>query len=182
MILDDTENELGDFINDILMINSRSNDIYKKNLINEIKDKNNENINIINIFNVGKCIKLPLIDYINRFITYLDCSISCYIYTLIYIDKIVVDNPYLYLTRYNIYKLFSISLLCAYKFIDDDIVDNKYYSKIAGIELKELNLLERLFLTKINYELYVADDIFNLYLQQFPKNIINVINNTPMHK
>lgn len=181
MLLDCEKFELSAFINEALIRNQEIN-ADNSNLIYKKYKKKQTNITNFNIFNVDKYINITLIDYINRIIKYLDCNIVCYIYSLIYIDKIIFKNINLCLTKYNTYKIFIVSLICSCKFIDDDIPDNKYYSKLSGIELKELNLLERIFLSQINYNLVIDDDLYNKYLQYFPESIINYLNNPLLHK
>ena len=179
MKMENIKKELVCFINDVLLHNQSQDIIYEKKLINK---PNNKNIDEFSIFYVDKNIKLTLIDYIERITKYFGGSIVCYIYALIYIDKLIYNNPYLYLKQNNVYLLFSISLLCAYKFIDDNIENNEYFSRLFGVSLKELNSMEIIFLNKINYELFIENNVFNEYLQKFPKNIINLCNDKSLHR
>ena len=43
--------------------------------------------------------------------------------------------------------------------------DNKYYSEIAGVKAKELNLLEYNFTKMISFRFFVSDEIFEKYKQ-----------------
>ena len=54
-------------------------------------------------------------------------------------------------------------MLCACKFMEDDIFTNTYYAKIIGITLDEINKLEEIFLSYIKYELYIRYDIYKKY-------------------
>ena len=50
--------------------------------------------------------------------------------------------------------------MVAYKYYDDSFYDNRFYSKVGGVNITVLNELEIYFLEKINYELYVENDLF----------------------
>lgn len=47
------------------------------------------------------------------------------------------------------------SVMLAAKFFDDKYYNNKYFALIGGIKLKELNLLEKVFLNSLDYWLFV---------------------------
>lgn len=67
------------------------------------------------------------------------------------------------LTKYNIHRLLFTSILIATKYNEDIIYDNLFYSKIAGITIKELLILENSFLEIIDFDLYVSNDIYKKY-------------------
>lgn len=64
------------------------------------------------------------------------------------------------------------AILLAVKYNEDCYFDNKYYAKIGGISLKELNYLERIMLGLMNYELYVSGEEYEMYLNEIYKNSI----------
>ena len=49
------------------------------------------------------------------------------------------------------------------KYNEDKIYDNAYYAEIAGVPLKELNVMENEFLDLINFNICVNTDIFEHY-------------------
>ena len=46
---------------------------------------------------------------------------------------------------------------------EDKIYKNEYYSSIAGISLKELNLIEYNFLIILDFQIFIPENIFNYY-------------------
>ena len=98
---------------------------------------------------------------------------STVIICLIYIDKIC-ENSSLQLSIYNIHRIILSCMILALKYNEDDYYSNKYYAKVGGISLKELNELEYnimvlLFLIlSLMYKLCVFQDQnvawFGLYL------------------
>lgn len=49
------------------------------------------------------------------------------------------------------------------KYNMDDYYDNKYYAKIGGLTLYELNDLERDFLIRIGYRLFISEAEYTRY-------------------
>jgi hypothetical protein len=59
------------------------------------------------------------------------------------------------ITLYNAHRVFLAAAMAAHKFWDDDCLSNKKISKIGGVSLYELNIIEEDFLRRIHYELYL---------------------------
>jgi len=68
------------------------------------------------------------------------------------------------LTVYNIHKFVFSSILVSIKFNEDKIYKKYYYAYIAGVSLKELNLMEDNFLQILDYQVFVNKNIFNKYI------------------
>ena len=68
------------------------------------------------------------------------------------------------MTVYNIHKFVFSSILVSIKFNEDKIYKNDYYAYIAGVSLKELNLMEDNFLQILDYQVFVNKNIFNKYI------------------
>ena len=81
---------------------------------------------------------------------------------LIYIDRLC-DINYVNLTFYNIHKLILASMLVSIKYNEDDYFSNKFYAKVGGVSITELNHLEYEFLSLIDFDLYVDDDLYSKY-------------------
>ena len=114
-------------------------------------------------FDSFKIPKISLYDYVARINKYAHCSESCFIIAFIYIDRILKNDPSIILTIKNVHRLILMSIIIAIKYLDDVYYDNETYSKIGGITLMEINSLENEFLNKIQYDLYVSDDLFFQY-------------------
>lgn len=109
--------------------------------------------------------KIPLIsikDYLEHIYKYTKINSSTIILILIYIDRICNMHK-CKLCYYNIHKLLLGSLMIAIKYNEDEIYSQKFYAKIGGVTLAEICNLEYSFLSLINYNLFVNDNLFNKY-------------------
>jgi hypothetical protein len=103
-------------------------------------------------------------DYLIRIQTYANMEKNTLIVSLIFIDRLckIAD---LTLTYYNIHRILFTSVLLSVKYNEDNFYDNKFYSEIAGVKLKELNVLEYTFAKMINFRFFINNDIFEKYVQ-----------------
>ena len=101
--------------------------------------------------------------------SFMGCSLSAYIYSLILIDKIVEENPGFKLTDKNIHRILFTGIVIATKFIDDKYYKNKYYASVGGISLTTLNEQESHMLNLLNYHCPVNSDMFNSYLDRLER-------------
>lgn len=122
------------------------------------------------IFESQEIPPISIKDYLYRIQSFSEVEDNTLIISLIYIDKIC-DNASIILTEYNVHKILFVSILLAIKYNEDTFYDNKYYSKIAGVPLKELKNMEYEYIKLINFDLYVNKAIFENY-----KNYIYSIN------
>ena len=58
------------------------------------------------------------------------------------------------------------AVVLAIKYNDDLYYDNAYYARVGGITFKELNDLEREMLSLLGYELYVAEELYNQFVNR----------------
>eukprot|EP01117_Protostelium_nocturnum_P016049 TRINITY_DN6281_c0_g1_i3.p1 TRINITY_DN6281_c0_g1~~TRINITY_DN6281_c0_g1_i3.p1 ORF type:complete len:204 (-),score=59.53 TRINITY_DN6281_c0_g1_i3:232-843(-) len=112
-------------------------------------------------------------DYLDRIVRYTPCSAECYILALLFIDRIVMAKG-MRVTEMNVHQLLFTSVLIASKLLDDCTLNNKYYSHVAGIDVKELNSLERKFLSLMDYNLNVSLDSFEFYRLEVEINAITM--------
>jgi len=94
------------------------------------------------------------------------CSL---VLAMIYLDRLCKKNPN-YVSSVPSSKLFLISVMVASKFLndegEDDEVFNTDWANSAKIDVKELNKLEREFLTAIDWSLFVDEVEFSETLSQ----------------
>ena len=107
-------------------------------------------------------------DYLIRIQNYSGIEKCTLILSLILIDHICKKNE-LVLTYYNIHRLVFSSILISIKFNEDTYYDNKFYSEIAWVKLKELKLLEFTFPTLNGFKIFVNNNEFEKY-QQYLEN------------
>ena len=120
------------------------------------------------IFSSKKIPKISISEYIQRIIEYTEIENSSLIMSLIYLDRIWKKD--IMITELNIHRFLLMSLIISIKINEDIIYDNNYYSKVAGISIKEFNQLESEFLKLINFKLYISEEEFlkyKFYLEHF---------------
>jgi hypothetical protein len=143
-----------------LVINSISSTLEK--LINNEKQKKDTDLKeLIKPFNSKTISEISINDYLKRIIKYTNCEINSLIYSIILLDRICLKN--INLSSYNIHKFLFATILLAIKINEDNIYSNTYYSQIAGVSLKELNLMEYNFFILLDYKFYVNEDIYEEY-------------------
>ena len=101
-----------------------------------------------NIFTAKSVPKISISDYLIRILKYSFIERNTLIITLIYIDRLC--------------EISKITL----------IYNNKYYSEVAGVSLKELNLIENKFIELCNCKMFVSNNLFenySFYLESFKK-------------
>ena len=120
------------------------------------------------VFSAKSIPNISIKDYLIRIQTYSGIEESTLILSLILIDHICRKSD-LVLTYYNIHRILFCSVLIAIKYNEDSYYDNKFYSEIAGVKLKELKAIEYTFLELNDFNVYVNKEEF----EQYKKNLIN---------
>ena len=116
------------------------------------------------VFSAKNIPNISIEDYLKRIQKYANMEKSTLIISLIFIDRLCkISN--LALTYYNIHRILFTSILISIKYNEDCFYDNKYYSEIAGVKLKELKSLEYNFVKMIHFRFFVNDEIFEKYKQ-----------------
>ena len=145
--------------------NSRKSNIIA-NLLTDIceegKTNSKEKLLLIKPFISKKITSITINDYIERLLKYSKVSEEIFILVLIYIDKINRNNK-INLNYNNIHKLLLASFIVTIKFHEDEHYSLKYYAKLGGISLKEIINLEYVFLTLLDFRLYISEELFQKY-------------------
>lgn len=118
--------------------------------------------------------KISIFDYLLRIQKYSEIENSTLIIALIYLDRILIKKE-IKLSKYNIHRLLFTSILISIKYNHDCINKIIYYSKIGGVQIKELIILEKEFLKIIDFELFVSDEMYKKYYESL--NLNNIIEN-----
>jgi hypothetical protein len=100
--------------------------------------------------------------YLERLFKYTKVSSSTIVMILIYIDRLCNINK-LKLTYSIIHKLILSSMVVAIKYNEDEYYPMKFYAKLGGISLTELNFLEFYFISLINFNLFIKKELFDKY-------------------
>ena len=121
------------------------------------------------LFSANSIPGISIKDYLIRIQTYSGIEKSTLILSLILIDHTCKKSG-LILTYYNIHRLLFASILISIKYNEDSYYDNKFYSEIAGVKLKELKLIEYSFLELNDFNVFVNNHEFEKY-RQYLENI-----------
>jgi hypothetical protein len=146
-------------------------DICKENDINPII--NNKNISL---FLTDSIQTITINDYLQRLVKYTQVESSTLIAMLIYIDRLCELNNFI-VNSYNVYKILFSSLIMAIKYNEDEFYDNKFYAKVGGLSLKEMNNLEINYLSLIDFKLYISEEVFDTYFENLVDAMQTIINN-----
>ena len=95
------------------------------------------------IFSAQSIPTISLKDYLERIKIYSQVENNTLITSLIYVDRLC-QKTNLILTPYNIHRIIFTAILLSLKYNEDLIYDFSYYSKIAGVSVKELKKLVNL--------------------------------------
>ena len=146
-------------------------DICKENDINPII--NNKNISP---FLTDSLQSITINDYLHRLVKYTQAESSTLIAMLIYIDRLCELNNFI-VNSYNVYKILFSSLIIAIKYNEDEFYDNKFYAKVGGLNLIEMNNLEINYLSLIDFKLYISEKVFDTYFENLIEAMETLINN-----
>lgn len=153
---DDLENEI--ITNNSNLILSISN--YIEKLLRGKTINSNFNTSLMNIFYSEIIPEISIIDYLKRIIYFSNCEINSLISSLIYINELIKDFP---INKHYIHKLLFTCILFSIKYNEDLIYKNDFYCQIAGISLKDLNLMEYNFIVLLNFNFYINPQIYHYY-------------------
>ena len=114
--------------------------------------------------------KISVSDYLLRITKYANVSDEILIIALIYLDKLCKKNKIM-LNSYNVHRLLFVSILISIKMNSDKIYKNNYYSKISGINPKDLCLMEYEFIYLSGFMLNIKKEIYEKYKSFLIKNL-----------
>ena len=113
-------------------------------------------------FNSNYIPSISIKKYLYRIAYYTEIEENTIIIALIYIDRISEISKIM-LTPYNIYRIIFSAILLAIKYNEDIIFNFDYYSKVAGISIKELQILENDFSVLLRFKFFVSQELFDNY-------------------
>ena len=119
-------------------------------------------IGIIKPFLSKKVPAISIKNYLERLIKYSKIENTTLVLILIFIDR-VCDINKIRLNYFNIHKLIIASMVVSIKYNEDDYFSNEFYAKVGGIRMTEMNKLEYEFLSLIEFNLFVNEDVFKKY-------------------
>ena len=117
-------------------------------------------------FNLKEIPNITITNYLKRLIKYSNPELSTLILGVIYFDRIC-NNGKINLCYSNVYKLILISLVLAIKYNEEYFESNEFYGKVGGLKIKSINKLEIYTLKVLKFNLYVKEEIYETYVNQF---------------
>ena len=114
------------------------------------------------VFSANLIPDISIEEYLIRIQKYANMETSTLIMSLILIDRLC-QKANLTLTYHNIHRVIFSAILISIKYNEDNYYDNKYYADIAGVKLKELQLLEYNFISLLHFHLFIQDEIYEKY-------------------
>lgn len=115
------------------------------------------------VFHAVRAPSISVRSYLQRIMKYTNCSTDQLVLSLIYIDKLTQQSHNHVITDLTVHRLLITAVVLASKFASDFFYSNKFYAKIGGVTLKELNALEREFLYLLDFSLSITDEEFESY-------------------
>ncbi|KAH3765958.1 cyclin, N-terminal domain protein [Pelomyxa schiedti] len=103
--------------------------------------------------------------YVKRLEVFSGCSRSTLLAAMVFIDRILERNPTFFLTERNAHRLLLSCLVTALKFYEDNFYSNKFYARVGGVSMLEMNTLEVALLKMIQFDLYITPEQFLQYSQ-----------------
>ncbi|GJJ13839.1 hypothetical protein Clacol_008096 [Clathrus columnatus] len=92
-------------------------------------------------------------------------SQSVIVLSLHYIYRLKEENHFTNGKAGSEFRVAVVALMLANKFIDDNTYTNKTWSDVSGIELQEINKMEREFLRGVDFRLYVNTDTYKAWVK-----------------
>ena len=117
--------------------------------------------------------KMKFETFIEKIVYILDFDDNLLILSLMVLDKFLSSK--IILSELNVHKIFFICIMETHKFFDDNTFTNKDYAKMCGVSVDELLKMEIYFLESINFNLFIKDDEFKKYkdnFEQFKKQFL----------
>jgi Cyclin len=101
--------------------------------------------------------------YVERIVTHVP-SRPVLVTALAYIDRIFEGNNDMALSPANMHRVFTVAVLLAYKFHEDEPCLQDFFRCIGGIpSLEELNELEVKYLNQIRWRCFIEGTVYNNY-------------------
>ena len=113
---------------------------------------------------------ISIYDYIYRIIKFTNINISTLIISFLQLDN-YLEKTKNYLNINNFYNLFITSCLINSKFYEDNFCSLSLFAKVGGISNKKLECLEFEFYHRLNFCLYLREDLYDKYYNFFLNDI-----------
>jgi hypothetical protein len=104
-------------------------------------------------------------DYLNRIIVHATPSPPILLATVYYIDRLCALYPIFTISSLTVHRYLITATTVGAKGLSDSFWTNSTYSRVGGVSLKELALLELEFLEKMDWKIIPRPDVLVTYYQ-----------------
>ncbi|PPR02975.1 hypothetical protein CVT26_004919 [Gymnopilus dilepis] len=111
---------------------------------------------------------ISVLDYLKRIVRFTNVEKSILLLTLYNIDQICARMPVFTLSSLTCHRFVITSITVSSKGLCDAFCPNNLYARVGGISVSELNVLEREFLSMIDWRLMCTREI----LQEYYVNLV----------
>lgn len=102
--------------------------------------------------------------YLARLHTHFRCSEATFVAALVLVDRLLeYEGGHVPLTKLNVHRVYLASLVVSAKFHEDRLYSNAHYAKAGGMHLREVNRLERILLSALDFDLGVPPEEYRVY-------------------
>lgn len=107
-------------------------------------------------------------------------SESVVVLSLKYIAMLLQNNPNIQGAEGSEYRLFTVALMLANKFLDDNTFTNKTWSEVTNMKIVDLNIMELEFLDVLRFRLFVKQEEYERWKAALFKfrNQLSTVNDT----
>jgi len=110
------------------------------------------------IFQTNSVPDISLPDYLKRIAWFLGCPTACFVLALEYIYRLSHLCPEVELNEYSVHQIVVTCIMVATKFIDDKLIKNTFYARIAGVPVTNLSALEVRLVFFLKFDLRVLPE------------------------
>lgn len=123
-----------------------------------------ETLQVVTVFDSSAIPPVGIDKYLLRLSRTFQCSEATFVAALIIVDRLLqFDGGRLPLTNRNVHRVFLGSLVVAVKYHEDLVYSNSHYAKAGGVHLREVNRLERLLLSALDFDLRISPEDYQCY-------------------
>eukprot|EP00163_Fabomonas_tropica_P018436 TRINITY_DN32757_c0_g1_i1.p1 TRINITY_DN32757_c0_g1~~TRINITY_DN32757_c0_g1_i1.p1 ORF type:complete len:249 (-),score=79.66 TRINITY_DN32757_c0_g1_i1:102-848(-) len=111
--------------------------------------------------------QVPMGTYIKRMTKLVKIAKEDVLLALIYLERLLKNNPALQVTNLNCHRLFLVSAMLATKFLHDIPLSNKYWAQVSGtFTLPQMNKMEGEFLALLKFDLNADNATWASYIAE----------------
>jgi len=118
----------------------------------------------VQVFESSSIPPIGIDKYLARLHSTFRCSEATFVAALVLVDRLLEhEGGHVPLTTHNVHRVYLASLVVATKFHEDLVYSNAHYAKAGGVQLKEVNRLERVLLSALDFDLRVSPEVYRVY-------------------